>query len=79
MLRQRLQRQRQQIEHLLVRPHYDDYVFPRSLTMRLLTRRPALALRLALLLSPRLLRGLSAALLLIQVLHTLTASRQPRA
>ncbi|MEO4046034.1 hypothetical protein AAFN46_02940 [Pseudomonas sp. CAU 1711] len=80
-LRQRLQQQRQRIEHLLARSQYDDGVFPRSLTMRLLTRRPALvvrlAMQLALLLSPGLLRSLSAALLTSRLLHVLAASRQP--
>ena len=80
----RLHQQRQRIEHLLAPPNVGEDVFPRSLTMRLLTRRPALALRLVsqltlLLLSPRLLRTLSGTLLATRLLCALTANRRPPA
>lgn len=76
-LRQRLLVQRQRIRHLLAPSGPQDDVFPRSLTMRLITQRPAVALRLAsqvamVLLGPRLVRGLGGALLLARLLHSAT-------
>ncbi|QKE64061.1 hypothetical protein HNE05_12125 [Aquipseudomonas campi] len=76
-LRQRLFLQRQRIRHLLAPSGPADDVFPRSVTMRLITQRPAAALRLAsqvalVLFGPRLVRGLGGALLLAKLLHSAT-------
>lgn len=81
-LRLKLQQQRQRIQHLLAPPGFAEDAFPRSMTMRLLTRHPTPTLRLAsqlalLLLSPRLVRTLSGALLLSRLLYALTANRRP--
>lgn len=76
-LRRRLFLQRQRIGHLLAPPGAADDVFPRSMTMRLITQRPAVAFRLVsqvamVLLGPRLVRGLGGALLLARLLHSVT-------
>lgn len=80
-LRRRLSLQRLRIGHLLA-PAAGHSVFPRSMTMRFLTRRPAVAMRLLseiglLLLGPRLVRALGTGLLLARIGRAVaTDSRQ---
>ena len=66
-LRRRLFLQRLRIGHLLTPQTVDQNNFPRSMTMRLLTQRPAVAIRLAsqaalMLFGPRFLSALSGSL-----------------
>lgn len=81
-LRRRLFLQRLRIGHLLTPQVAADNQFPRSMTMRLLTQRPAVAMRLAsqaalILFGPRFLSTLSGALLLAKLLRsTATDQRQ---
>jgi len=84
-LRRRLLQQRQRIGYLLEPPLGGDNQFPRSMTMRLLTRRPAVTMRLAsqmalLLCGPRIIRTVSGALLLARLLRAVSAEqrRPPR-
>lgn len=80
-LRRKLFLQRLRISHLLA-PAGNQ--FPRSMTMRFLTQRPALAMSLLaevglLVLGPRLLRSLSSGLLLARILRaTAAGNRAPR-
>lgn len=80
-LRRRLFLQRLRIGHLLAPQASEDNQFPRSMTMRLLTQRPAVAMRLAsqaalMLFGPRFIRTLSGALLLAKLLRS--TSTEPR-
>lgn len=81
-LRRRLFLQRLRISHLLAPQTADDNQFPRSMTMRLLTQRPAVAMRVAsqaalMLFGPRFLSTLSGVLLLAKLLRsTATDQRQ---
>lgn len=81
-LRHRLLLQRQRIGHLLAPEVGGDNQFPRSMTMRLLTQRPALAMRLAsqaalMLFGPRFIGTLSGALLVAKLLRgTVTDQRR---
>ncbi|MWV17376.1 hypothetical protein F3I16_15135 [Pseudomonas sp. L-22-4S-12] len=80
-LRRRLFLQRLRIAHLLT-PAAGANGFPRSMTMRLLTQRPAVAMRLLsevglLLLGPRLIRTLGTGLLLARIVRAVaTDSRR---
>ena len=74
-LRRQLQLQRQRIAHLLDHSQQTGG-FPRSMTMRLITQRPALAMRLAsqlalLALGPRRLGALSSVLIVGRLLGSL--------
>ena len=74
-LRLRLSLQRQRLRHLLTPASSAADTFPRSMTMRLITRRPAATFRLIsqvalLLLGPRLVRGLGGALLISKLLYS---------
>ncbi|MGA6108946.1 hypothetical protein ABS648_13445 [Pseudomonas solani] len=76
-LRRRLFLQRLRIGHLLA-PATAGNGFPRSMTMRFLTRRPAVAMRLLsevglLLLGPRLIRTLGSGLLLARLVRAVVA------
>jgi hypothetical protein len=81
-LRRRLFLQRLRIGHLLTPQIVDGNQFPRSMTMRLLTHRPAMAMRIVsqaalMLFGPRILSTLSGALLLAKLLrYTATDQRQ---
>lgn len=80
-LRRKLFLQRLRINHLLAPRNADDNGFPRSMTMRFLTQRPAVAVRLLsevglLLLGPRLIRSLGTALLLAKILRAVAASKR---
>ena len=81
-LRRRLFLQRLRIGHLLTPQIVDANQFPRSMTMRLLTHRPAMAMRIVsqaalMLFCPRILSTLSGALLLAKLLrNTATDQRQ---
>lgn len=79
-LRRRLFLQRLRIGHLLA-PAPGANGFPRSMTMRFLTRRPAVAMRLLsevglLLLGPRLIRTLGSGLLLARLARAVAADNR---
>lgn len=77
-LRRQLQQQREQIVQRMTLMRESDSTFPRSMTMRFLLRRPALVTRLlaelaALVLGVRLLKAVTAALLMASILLTARA------
>ena len=77
----RLFLQRQRIHHLLAPADTASSNFPRSITMRLMTQHPDLAVRLAyqvalLLFRPRLVRGLGGAVLLSTLVYA-AINREP--
>ncbi|MCY1280472.1 hypothetical protein D9M68_575100 [compost metagenome] len=82
-LRQRLHTQRRAIAHLLEAGPYSDDSYPRSMTMRFLTQRPALAAFVlaeiaARLLGARYFKSLSLALAVAKLLHgVVLAPKQP--
>lgn len=80
-IRQRMQAQRGHIAHLLAPTESINPAYPRSHTMRLITRQPVLAAQLltpiaTFLLGARLIRTLSTAALLARALRTLAIRRQ---
>lgn len=79
LLRQQLQLQRQHIGHLLARQATGGEEFPRSMTMRLITRHPLLVARLlvqlAMIIGPSHHRSLRSAMLLTRLLQELVSGR----
>lgn len=80
-LRRKLFLQRLRISHLLSPRNAGDNGFPRSMTMRFLVRRPAVAVRVLsevglLLLGPRFIRSLGTAMLLARILRSVAASNR---